>query len=1116
MTTSPKKEFFVSYRSVDKAWAEWIAWTLEAAGRTVLLQAWDFVAGEDFVDLMNEGVKCDRMILVLTPNYLSQWTEREWKSRIALDPSGKSVLLVRVQECRWDLIPLLSSSVQVDFVGLPKEQARKRLLEAVIGAPRTPKKEPPFPPETLQFRNLPRPRENAFTGRQGLLDEIRRLLDHNRQVALVGMAGVGKTDLAVEYAYRFFESYSLIWWFQAETAIEIRQGFDLLAEAAGLKRGSTAMEAVKSWLKRHDPWLLIFDNAQDPSAIRSYIPSEGTGHILITSRYGVWAPVARTHLIPVLERSESAELLRRLSENTDDIGIEQVAETLGDLPLALKHAGTYVGAAKCSWKEYIEVFSRVYRSPSEHEDSKANQDRSSRQEEIVAATWDISIEEAGRESDWTNFLMNLTAFCASNSIPQDIFHEQNVARHSRSLTLGRLLPAGALDSARLNEVIARLIRYSLIRADLQSISVHRLVQRAIHRRLPSNDRRAWAQLACSLLIGCISRAGRDSGIAIAVLPHLLSAACLAEVLDAENRPENAWTILRQQLDTRFLPGEIERHLDAAIEVVEWLYGPDNENLTGVLNRLGGMMDKLGRTNASARYFERAQAIGSSPEFRLSYDDAWKPQRPLDLRSVPGLKEPPRRLRVLMVASEAAPFAKTGGVADVLGALPVALCAQGAAVAVILPGYRSTKGVGGRIVCQGLPIAVGPHSYQADIRQLNERGVSWFFVEIPALFDREHLYDDSRGSYQDNDVRFGALCYAALEVARRLFHPHVIHCHDWQGGLVPAIIQNSYPRDPTLTDVKTVFTVHNLGYQGLFKGNRLKDLGLSDRLFDYRGMEFYGDTNILKAGLIYSDRITTVSPTYAREIQTPEFGFGLDGVMRERTRVLTGILNGVDYSEWDPATDRHLPAPYSVDDVSGKRVCKAVLLQEVGLMPDLLGVPVIGIVSRLAAQKGFDLLASVVPELIQMGLGIVVLGSGEVALEDLARNMVTANPGRFAARLGFDNSLAHKIEAGADMFLMPSRYEPCGLNQIYSLRYGTVPIVRAVGGLDDTIDSQVGFKFTSYTREALLSTVRDAIAAFGDRTNWEQRMRAGMLRDYSWNVTAQSYLTLYKELAPEHQ
>jgi starch synthase len=455
----------------------------------------------------------------------------------------------------------------------------------------------------------------------------------------------------------------------------------------------------------------------------------------------------------------------------------------------------------------------------------------------------------------------------------------------------------------------------------------------------------------------------------------------------------------------------------------------------------------------------------------------------------------------MVASEAAPFAKTGGLADVLGSLPPALARLGEEVAVLLPFYRGVQ-IPSAAPILTLPVQVGPHSYTVAIHEVIRQRVHYLFADCPPLFDRAGIYSEGGADYPDNHIRFAVLSQTALGVARSIFRPDVFHAHDWQAGLLPVYVRESLAFDPTFFGVRCVFTIHNLGYQGSFPASAIADLGLDPRLFHPEGLEFFGRLNFLKAGIVWSDAVNAVSPTYAREIQTAEFGFGLDGLLRAQAAKLTGILNGVDYDEWNPETDRHLPANYSAADLSGKRLCKLALEEEMGLPPDP-DRPLIGIVSRFAHQKGMDLVTAIAPLLTAR---LVVLGSGEAILENAFRSLAHAYPDRIAARIGYDEGLAHRVEAGADMFLMPSRYEPCGLNQIYSLRYGTVPIVRATGGLEDTVNEQTGFKF----RDGLGAAVDTALQEFQRPESWASRMRRGMAKDFSWDASAVEYQNLYSK------
>lgn len=473
------------------------------------------------------------------------------------------------------------------------------------------------------------------------------------------------------------------------------------------------------------------------------------------------------------------------------------------------------------------------------------------------------------------------------------------------------------------------------------------------------------------------------------------------------------------------------------------------------------------------------------------------------------------MKILFVAPECVPFAKTGGLADVLGSLPKALAARDHEVAVLLPRYRSTPPA--EVVHAGIGISLGSEVHTVDIQEGPVRnGVRHCFVDYPPFFDREGLYMDGAKDYPDNAERFALFARSAVEFAQRDGLPDVIHCHDWQSALVPVYWKTMSAEDPDMQSVAVVMTVHNLGYQGLFPAEIFPKLGLPDRLFGIDGLEFWGKVNYLKSGLLFADHITTVSRRYAQEIQTEEFGHGLDGVVRGRAERVTGILNGVDYEHWDPATDKLLPANYSPANLEGKSVCKKTLLEQFKLPLHGLKTPLIGIVSRFATQKGFDLIAKTAPELMSRNLQLVALGTGEPEFEEMFRTLAARFPRKCAVRVAYDDSLAHRIEAGSDIFLMPSRYEPCGLNQIYSLKYGTVPVVRATGGLDDTIEpfdastgSGTGFKFTEYTGLAMLACLDQAVALLAlNPKAWKQLMQNGMQKDFSWGASAVEYESLY--------
>ena len=354
----------------------------------------------------------------------------------------------------------------------------------------------------------------------------------------------------------------------------------------------------------------------------------------------------------------------------------------------------------------------------------------------------------------------------------------------------------------------------------------------------------------------------------------------------------------------------------------------------------------------------------------------------------------------------------------------------------------------------------------------------------------------------------------LEAAKILGTPDVIHCHDWQTALIPVLLRTLYEEDPALGEIPSVFTIHNIGYQGIFSPDTLPLLMLPWDLFTISKLEFFGKVNFLKGALVYADFITTVSRKYAQEIQTAEYGFGLDGVLHGRSGSVAGILNGVDYEEWNPANDPHIAAQYTAKSLEGKKECRRDLLTHYGLEAES-AEPVIGIVSRFAAQKGFDLIALAADRLAREEAKVVILGSGDKEYEEQFRRLVRRYPARFALKVGYDNATAHRVEAGADIFLMPSRYEPCGLNQIYSLKYGTVPVVRATGGLDDTIEAYdvrsgkgCGFKFQEYTAEALLASMQAALALFRKPKDWHKLMLNGMGKDFSWAVSAREYLKIY--------
>jgi starch synthase len=474
------------------------------------------------------------------------------------------------------------------------------------------------------------------------------------------------------------------------------------------------------------------------------------------------------------------------------------------------------------------------------------------------------------------------------------------------------------------------------------------------------------------------------------------------------------------------------------------------------------------------------------------------------------------MEILFVASEVAPWSKTGGLGDVVGALPRALAARGHAVSVVSPRYYSidVREPG----FEPLHRAVSVRGEPTTLWRHRTGGVDFYFVENDRYFaSRRGLYGDAHGDYGDNAERFAYLSRAALATPAALgLHPRIVHLNDWQTGLVPWLLRHEHREDPALARSRTVFTIHNLAYQGIFSKHVVPVLGLPWSVFRYEAMEFYDHLSFMKAGLTFADALTTVSPTYAREILTPQGGAQLDSVLRHRADDLVGILNGIDVEEWDPARDPHLPARYSAADLTGKAMDKAELQWELRL-PVLPEVPLVGMVGRLAEQKGIDLVTAVLGRLVTLEVQLAILGSGERRMESTLVRASREHPDKVAARIGFDEGLAHRIEAGADLFLMPSRFEPCGLNQMYSLRYGTVPVVRAVGGLEDTVedhdgkDRGTGFKFREYHPRALWAALSRALEARRDGEAWRGLMLRGMAQDFSWNRSAAGYEAVYRRL-----
>ncbi|GGA61177.1 glycogen synthase 1 [Edaphobacter acidisoli] len=477
------------------------------------------------------------------------------------------------------------------------------------------------------------------------------------------------------------------------------------------------------------------------------------------------------------------------------------------------------------------------------------------------------------------------------------------------------------------------------------------------------------------------------------------------------------------------------------------------------------------------------------------------------------------MNIVFAASECAPWAKTGGLADVVSALPKTLAKMGHRPTVYLPYYRQVAKIVPKppVTIPSITIPFPDYSRFARILDGGEaNGVQTYFVDCPELFDRESFYATPSGDYPDNAERFGLLSRAIIEATKIIGVPDVYHVHDWQTSMLSVMLRSIYYFDPVLRRVPAVLTIHNAGYQGAFPPQTMEKLLLPWDMFRFDKLEQNDTVNFLKGGIVYSDAITTVSSKYAEEIQTPEFGNGLDDALRQRKADLFGILNGVDYNEWNPETDPLISAHYTPGNLKGKQECRRDLLHAFGLQGIGESTAVIGIVSRFATQKGFDFIIDIMDRLVQEDMVLVMLGSGEEYYERLLVEVANRYPAKVRVQVKFDNVLAHKIEAGADMFLMPSRYEPGGLNQIYSLKYGTVPIVRATGGLDDTIDEEPngggnGFKFEGYDSNALLDAVHRALATFRNKEEWTAMMKRGMAQDFSWNKPAAEYVRVYERV-----
>ncbi|MBU1997965.1 MAG: glycogen synthase GlgA [Candidatus Omnitrophota bacterium] len=459
------------------------------------------------------------------------------------------------------------------------------------------------------------------------------------------------------------------------------------------------------------------------------------------------------------------------------------------------------------------------------------------------------------------------------------------------------------------------------------------------------------------------------------------------------------------------------------------------------------------------------------------------------------------MKIVIAASEVVPFAKTGGLADVGGALPLALEKQGAEVIVIMPGYRAvhnSKTQKVTLLKDGVSVS-----------RLGKK-INVYFIDNNKYFDRDGLYQDKTGDYPDNLDRFSYFCKESLELLKYLkFRPDIVHCHDWQSALIPVYLKTIYKQDPFFKGAKSIFTIHNIGYQGLFAKEEFPKLSLDWSVFNMEGLEYYNKINILKGGIVFSDLVNTVSQTYSKEIQTKEFGFGMEGILNKRRNSVFGIINGLDYSIWDPATDKHIFKNFNLKTVEDKDVNKEEL-QKFCKLPVKKGVPLFGIVSRLAEQKGFDILAEGIDKICKMDLQMVILGTGDLKYHKIMEDMVKKYPKVVSLYLKFDDTLAHRIYAGSDIFLMPSKYEPCGLGQMISLKYGTIPLVFKTGGLADTVNEKNGFVFSSYSKDELIRTIKFSLDAFKKRKSWNALMEKAMKCNFSWDESAKKYIQLYEK------
>ncbi len=475
------------------------------------------------------------------------------------------------------------------------------------------------------------------------------------------------------------------------------------------------------------------------------------------------------------------------------------------------------------------------------------------------------------------------------------------------------------------------------------------------------------------------------------------------------------------------------------------------------------------------------------------------------------------MHIVFAVSECAPWARTGGLADVAAALPKELVKLGHKVSVYLPYYRQVAKLAADAPVVLPSITIPFPGYSRFVQILDggiEGGVQTYFVACPELFDRESLYATPSGDYPDNAERFGLFSRAVIEATKVLGVPDVFHVHDWQTAILAVLLRSTYFFDPMIKHLPVVLTVHNAGYQGWFPPSTMEMLLLPWNMFTADKLEFFDKVNFLKGGVLYADAVTTVSKKYAEEIRTTEFGNGLEDVFERRNGDLLGILNGVDYEEWNPEHDSRIAGHYTAEDLAGKKECRRDLLHAFGFHDVPESAAVLGMVSRFASQKGFDFLVEIMDRLMQEDVVLVILGNGEEYYERLLVEMANRYPQKVRVQVKYDTVMAHKVEAGADIFLIPSRWEPSGLSQLYSLRYGTIPVVRATGGLDDTIDEQAngqgnGFKFWGYDSNAFLDAIKRSLGTFQNKEEWTAMMRRGMAEDFSWEKPAKEYLRVYE-------